>query len=193
MKPASFLCLLLALACALALTGCSGSGAAQRNNNTNQVEKTLDEQIAAAEGNTSHDSEQGGTAASAGSSENNYDTVDFDLTGMNSDMVYSTVFNMLDNPESFIGKTVRTKGTLSVFRNDATGATYYTCLIADAAACCAQGMEFVWDDGTHDDSEYPSEGSDIEVTGVFETYMEDDAMYCRLNHADMDLVQFNIQ
>ena len=47
MKRTSLLRLLLALVCILSLTGCSGSGAAQRNNNTNQVEKALDEQIAA--------------------------------------------------------------------------------------------------------------------------------------------------
>ena len=192
MKRISFLCLLLA--CLLAFSGCSGSGAAQRNKNTNQVEQALDEQIAAAEGKASDvDGGQGGASVPTTDGESSYGEVDFDLTDMNSDMVYSTVFNMLDNPEGFVGKTVRTRGTLAVFRNEKSGAAYYTCLIKDAAACCAQGMEFVWDDGDHDSSEHPPEGSNIEVTGEFETYTEDNALYCRLKHAEMKQLQLNIQ
>ena len=42
-------------------------------------------------------------------------------------------------------------------------------------ACCAQGLEFVWGDGSHKyPDEYPAEDTEIEVQGTFETYKEKD-------------------
>ena len=73
-----------------------------------------------------------------------------------------------------------------------TGKIYHYCLIQDALACCAQGMEFVSGDGSHtDQSEYPPEDTDIIVEGIFETYREEDDenLYCRLANATMEVVQ----
>ena len=36
--------------------------------------------------------------------------VDIDLTKMSSTMVYSTVFNMVNNPAKFVEKTMRMRG-----------------------------------------------------------------------------------
>ena len=42
-------------------------------------------------------------------------------------------------------------------------------------ACCAQGLEFVWGDGSHKyPDEYPAEDTEIEVQGTFKTYKEKD-------------------
>ncbi|MBQ5430560.1 MAG: hypothetical protein IIU28_02770 [Lachnospiraceae bacterium] len=52
--------------------------------------------------------------------------------------------------------------------------------------CCQNGIEFVWEDGTHAfPSEYPKENTRITVVGTYETYKEkgDDNLYCRLKHA----------
>ena len=73
---------------------------------------------------------------------------------------------------------------------NSTDKYYHYCIIQDATACCAQGMEFVWDDDSHvypDD--YPAENSNIVVTGVFETYREDGDknLYCRLSDASLEL------
>ena len=50
-------------------------------------------------------------------------------------------------------------------------------------ACCAQGLEFVWGDGSH---KYPDEYP-AEVQGTFETYKEKDydTTFCRLANVDM--------
>ena len=125
--------------------------------------------------------------------EKTYDKVDYDLTQMNSDMVYSTIYNMLNTPEDYLGKIVKVKGTMATFHDEQTDQYYYSCVIADAMACCSQGLEFIWGDGTHEPSEYPEDGADLVVTGVFETYEENNVMYYRLNHATITMVQFNIQ
>lgn len=112
--------------------------------------------------------------------------VDYDLTQMNGDMVYAT------DPSTYEGKTFRMEGLYTPIIVEDTGKIYHYCLIQDALACCAQGMEFVSGDGSHtDQSEYPPEDTDIIVEGIFETYREEDDenLYCRLANATMEVVQ----
>ena len=115
-------------------------------------------------------------------------SVDVDLTQMNSDMIYSTVYQMVNDPGSFRGKCVKMKGQYSASWYDVTNQYYNFILIADAAACCSQGMEFVWGDGSHKREEYPEEGQDIELVGIFDTYDEvvdgNTATYCHLKDAE---------
>lgn len=52
------------------------------------------------------------------------------------------------------------------------------CVVTDATACCAQGLEFVCrDDKTYPD-DYPARGADITVTGEFESYQDADGITC---------------
>ena len=62
------------------------------------------------------------------------------------------------------------------------------CVVTDATACCAQGLEFVCrDDKTYPD-DYPARGADITVTGEFESYQDADGITCyRLVDAEMQV------
>ena len=78
---------------------------------------------------------------------------------------------------------------------DVTDKWYHYCFISDAAACCQQGLEFTWDDGSHELDEFPTDGSEIVVTGVFEIYKdnEDDVYtYCQLADASLEVVNENV-
>ena len=55
--------------------------------------------------------------------------------------------------------------------------TYYFVVISDATACCQQGIEFIWSGEHSDPEDYPEEGAEIEVTGVFGSYQEQDQTY----------------
>lgn len=115
--------------------------------------------------------------------------VDMDLTVMGSDMVYATVYQLMVDPDTYVGKTIRMEGTYYAAYYEPTEKYYHYCIIADATVCCTQGMEFVWDDGSHVyPDEYPAEETEIIVTGVFETYREegDPNLYCRLKDAVME-------
>lgn len=112
-----------------------------------------------------------------------YQTVDVDLTKLNSTMVYSEVYNMMTSPENYMGKKVKMSGTFNYAAGD--NRYYYACLIADATACCAQGIEFVLKmDRTFPD-EYPKVGDAITVVGIFDTYYEGSNRYCQLIDAYM--------
>nr|MCR4877168.1 hypothetical protein [Clostridiales bacterium] len=62
---------------------------------------------------------------------------------------------------------------------------YHACVVPDATACCAQGIEFVWG-GEHTwPDDYPEGGTDIIVTGRLEAYDEDGQMYLHLVDAEL--------
>lgn len=107
--------------------------------------------------------------------------IDVDLTALSSTMVYSEVYNMLTEPNRYIGKTVRMAGGYSAFLDESTGILYRVCMIADATACCAQGMEFILTDDN-----YPEMESDITVVGTFQTYTENGTQYCHLVDAVLE-------
>ena len=61
-----------------------------------------------------------------------FEQVDIDLTSMNADMVYATVYDMMANPAAYEGKTVRMTGPYYYTYYDPTAAIYYYVLIKDA-------------------------------------------------------------
>lgn len=113
-----------------------------------------------------------------------YQKPDVDLTVLNSTMVYSEVYNMVTSPDSYLGKTVKMKGTFTYMKGD--NRYYFACLIADATACCSQGIEFVLKKGGVFPDDYPRAGETITVVGIFDTYYEGESRYCQLKDAYMN-------
>ncbi|MBR6403938.1 MAG: hypothetical protein IKS48_11195 [Eubacterium sp.] len=117
--------------------------------------------------------------------------VDVDLTVMNSDMVYATVYQMMVDPDSYVGKKIKMEGAYYSTLFEDTGKRYHFVLIKDAMACCQQGLEFIWDDDSHVyPDEYPSDNTEVQVTGTFETYKDnpdDDVLYCHLVDSSLEV------
>lgn len=110
-------------------------------------------------------------------------SIDVDLTQMSSTMIYSEVQNMMLKPADYVGKTVRMQGAFSV--SEIGENRYFACIIKDATACCAQGIEFQWSGDHSYPADYPKDGSDITVTGEFTTYNEGQQQYCQLKNAEL--------
>lgn len=106
--------------------------------------------------------------------------VDIDLTGLNSNMVYAEVFSMLTEPKAYEGKIIKMKGTFTSVEDLTIDFSFYALLIADAAACCQQGFEFVRDDKGLYPETYPQEGEETTIIGRYETYQDDGETYVRL-------------
>lgn len=109
--------------------------------------------------------------------------VDVDLTKLNRTMVYSQIFDMMRSPGAYRGKLVRMKGTYATTVPQGTTNRYHACLITDAAACCAQGVEFVPTNAVAYPADFPNEGAPILVQGVFDTYEEDGNRYSHIRDA----------
>ena len=156
----------------LFLVGCGSAGKADN-------EKTVAESKIANESNTNEDSTEAESESVKKDGE-----VDYDLTVMGADMVYATVYQMMIDPKSYIGKSFKIRGNYySSYSND-KDVYYHFCMIKDAAACCAQGLELLWaDEKMNRHENCPEEDTLVTVEGVFETYEEGPNTYGRIKDA----------
>lgn len=127
-------------------------------------------------------------ASSENSVSKNTETKDqpLDLTKLSSTMVYSEVYNMMTTPEDYNGRTVTMQGQFAISEDPDSGKRYYACIIQDALGCCSQGLEFVLAGKHTYPDDYPKEGDEITVTGIFDTYEENGYTYCTLINASME-------
>ena len=185
-------CLLLAVCMTLSLCACGKDSEKDAENNTlssdgevsapSEIIPTPDEQETPNEQQPPEEPEQTQTSA---------DGVDVDLTVLSSTMVYSEVYNMLYyDPESYYGKTIKMTGVFSIYQMVVDGVAQpdpvaYACIIADATACCAQGMEFVLEGDLTYPDDYPELGAEITVIGEFQPYEENGMTWYHLINARM--------
>lgn len=190
----------LCLLTAAVISGCGGGNADQSTAavKTTGVQDVLEAGIAEAEGGAAsekdaderqsgvdenaHKPDESVSVDEAGTSSGD---IDVDLTKLSSTMVYSEVYNMLNEPEQYIGKKVKMDGFFNYFHDQATDNYYYACIIKDAAACCSQGIEFVPTGQTKFPDDFPEVYDTISVVGTFDTYMEGENQYCTLRDASM--------
>ena len=98
--------------------------------------------------------------------------VDIDLTKVSQTFIYSQIFNMMSEPERYVGKTIKIKGKFMSYDlpPEFGRKKSFAVIIYDATACCQQGIEFIWEGNHQYPKDYPAEGSTITVTGVFQSY-----------------------
>ena len=170
------ICCLSVLILIFSLTACADKNADRtKQNNT----KTVGDILSEAQSGIDDSSEQSTVFTADEDIKNN--ECDIDLTKMNSTMVYSEVSNMMSNPGDYEGKIVKMNGSFSVY--EAQERVYFACIIADATACCSQGIEFLLKNERQYPKEYPALGQEITVIGEFETYFEGNNRYCQLKNA----------
>ena len=109
---------------------------------------------------------------------------DLDLLSCSATVVYAEVYNMMNAPENYVGKQIRMEGVLASYPYP--DHTVYGCIIADATACCKQGMEFVLADDRPEC--YPPPGSEIVVSGRFHTYQAGEFTFCNLVDCRLEYV-----
>jgi hypothetical protein len=113
------------------------------------------------------------------------DDIDVDLTAISGILVYSEVYNMMSTPENYMGKKIKMEGIYTIYFNDSYSVRYDACIVQDATACCATGIEFELSDELKFPDDYPEEGDIITVEGIFDTYDEGSYTYCTLRNASL--------
>lgn len=198
----SVILLLVTLTAVVLITGCqAGNGGRRAGNDKNSVNDVLAQGMAEADGKKTDP-----TAAPAKPSDP--DTVldytpgdpvtpegdapvlqngdiDVDLTMLSSTMVYAEVYHMVTAPQDYIGKTIKMKGNFAYYYDSEIDCYYSACIIEDATACCAQGIEFVLPEEFVFPDDYPKPGEGICVVGEFTTYTEHGTEYCTLKNAKL--------
>ena len=199
------------------LAACGDKSAKSKAGKQNNVQNTIDQQVAkessseetteaTTKATTEASTEATTLAAAAGNDTSGWnpdvsaediekyssEDADIDLTKMDSNMIYSTVYQLTYDAHSYEGKIVKMKGQYYVGVDEETGVTYHFVLMKDALACCQQGIEFIWGDGSHVyPDEYPADGTDVIVRGTYETYKDnpdDPYEYCRIGNASLEVV-----
>ncbi|MDO4566806.1 MAG: hypothetical protein Q4B42_05690 [Oscillospiraceae bacterium] len=178
--------LIFALLLSLSLTACGGQESDTPTAVAEVIESGIQSESAASAPESSSEAASK-EAAAASASLDAAGEIDIDLSTMGSTMVYAEVYNMMMSPEDYVGKTVKARGQFAVYEDSSTGAVYLAVLIADATACCSQGLEFVLEGGFEYPADYPEQGTLISVAGRFETYEERGFIYCHLVDAYMVL------
>ena len=174
------ICIFIALLTVLTLFGCASGGDGQRKQ-TSYNGKTVNDILSGATGEAGGN---GKTNTPTGKTTKSDIKCDIDLTVMSSTMVYTEVYNMMVAPEDYLGKTVRMSGNFAYAKGD--GRYYFACIVADATACCSQGIEFVLADARKFPDEYPQVSDTITVVGTFDTYYEGSDRYCQLINAVLE-------
>ena len=121
------------------------------------------------------------TSVSAG---NDDEGIDIDLTQTGSTMAYALVYDMVNNGDDYIGKTIKVSGSFSYFK-ETDDREFFAVVISDATACCSRGIEFVPDGDYSYPDDFPAVGTEITVVGKFSYYKEDPYTYCQLTDAIM--------
>ena len=113
------------------------------------------------------------------------DDIDVDLTAISGILVYSEVYNMMSTPENYMGKKIKMEGIYTIYFDNTYSTRYDACIVQDATACCATGIEFELPDEYKYPDDYPEEGDIITVEGIFDTYDEGSYTYCILRNASL--------
>ena len=177
-------CIMLALMLLFSAAACGSKSETKIANQTVNNSQTVQDLLSGAE----NEAENGKDTAPKGPARCISTTpytgeLDIDLTTLNSTMVYSTVNEMVNKPDDYLGKIVKMEGAFSIYQTEEK--TYFACLIADAMACCSQGIEFELNGDFQYPAEYPELGADITVIGSFDTYYEGEYQYFQLTDATM--------
>ena len=199
---------LLCFAIIAVFAGCSDGKQERPDNRKNGVNDVLENEMAKEDGKTSSENDRkaggGSSGGESGARRSGVDDnapvpdssgrpgalsategIDVDLTSLSSTMVYSEVYNMMLSPDDYIGKTIKMRGVSASLHDEASGKYYFACIVKDATACCSQGIEFVLNDDYTLPDDYPNDGTEVTVVGVFSTYMEGEVKFCTLTDAKL--------
>ena len=114
--------------------------------------------------------------------------IDVDLSKLTGNICYAQVSDMINTPMKYLGKKVKAKGTFAYTTDAATGGEYFAVFIADASACCQQGIEFVLTGEHKYPEDYPNIGDEIMVVGYFNQYEENGWKYNQLKDSTMQVL-----
>lgn len=184
---------ILGVMAAFSLTGCSTPDTSQtlpeRLNEIWQSQQSQAETGATQEGTIAQPvpPQQEATSQTQTSQQTTATEFDYDLTQMSSTIVYSQITDMTMVPEEYAGKTIKMEGRFEIYGDPDKEDPYLGCIVNDATACCSVGLRFVLTDD-YTSADFPLNGSDIIITGVFETYEYQGCTFGEVQNAQMTVI-----
>jgi len=100
-----------------------------------------------------------------GVEKNTDDDLVIDIVEMSETLVGATMLNIINEPERYMGKTIRVAGTYQPFYWDEEDRYFHDLVIESQAGCCPKILEFILND-----EDYPMVGTMIELVGIYSSY-----------------------
>lgn len=97
--------------------------------------------------------------------------IDYDLSGMNYNMLSSITFDMLIDPEKYTDKTIKMSGQF--YSEVHEGKRYFSVIVWDATRCCPAGMDFIPPASLKYPEDFPEQEQTITVTGKLKLNQDD--------------------
>lgn len=113
-----------------------------------------------------------------------YSNIDIDLSELTGNGMYLGICMIMDDAESYVGKSVKCTGKYTEYTDPETGARYHTCITEDDDGC-TRGIEFIPQKSYLYPQDYPNEGDIVTVTGIVAIYSEGGTYYCTLKDAEI--------
>lgn len=113
---------------------------------------------------------------------------EIDLTAMGRTMVFAAVHDMKQNPERYLGRSVKMKGQFAIIQGvDDKGQPdpdkiFYNCVIPMAIS----SLEFNVADELYYPEDFPDLEAPVTVEGVFEKYEDGGKTYYRVGKSKID-------
>ncbi len=174
---------LIVLLIVVFLTGCAEGGVINKNkvSTSQSVSDVLESQAIRSGDSEKKEIEYYPLVDDGVVSEYDKGDIDVDLTEMSGNMIYAQVNEMMFAPNDYDKQVIRMEGFFSIYTDDQQTVSSNMCIIPDATACCAQGVEFILKDGYH----YPNEGEKVTVTGVFTAHNFNGFTYVTVENAEI--------
>ncbi len=106
------------------------------------------------------------------------DDIDYNLTEMSATIVYSQIFDLVSNPSEYTDARFIIKGEMVESEDAETGEKFYAIIIADATACCAQGLEVFFPEEIPVPEELPAT---VTIQGTIGTQTVGDIEFAHVN------------
>lgn len=97
-------------------------------------------------------------------------SIDLDFSTFSPIIVYSQVKNMLAEREQHVGKRIKLQGAYYYRNIIDTDKYYHVIMVEDSPRCCQEDLEIIVPDDVKWDNVYPTDGSTIEIVGIFDKY-----------------------
>lgn len=96
---------------------------------------------------------------------------DYDIPRFSSPVAYALLTDILfENPQNYLGKTIRVQGTYQHQFWDVSGAIHHDVVMQLLADCCPKSIEFILSGAPTFPDDFPEHGTEIEISGVFSRY-----------------------
>ena len=114
-------------------------------------------------------------------------SIDVDLSKLSGTMAFSALSDIMANPRTYLGKTIKAVGIYNDIFFEPTNQLFHYLVMVDAGGCCPLGIEFIWKGDHVYPDDYPARNAVIEIAGVFSSNEEYGSTYYYLSVDDIVL------